>query len=90
MQIDCYGCEATSEFFKRRKLDSHLLKKEDDGTVYECFGRGAMRPIHRISRDGDGTWRVGWAWGAWEDRAELEYVPLDETLEIENEKENKE
>ena len=85
MQIDCYGFGATSQFFKRRELLAHLVSKEGDGTVYMCFGREGRRPIHRIAKAGPGLWEAGWAWGAWDDRASLEYVPLSETLEVEGE-----
>ena len=27
MQIDCYGFEATSQFFRRKELDAHLMKR---------------------------------------------------------------
>lgn len=87
MQIDCYGFEATSQFFKRRELEAHLVRREEDGTVYECYGRGAKRPVHRVRRLADGTWEAAWAWGAWDERESLDYVPLDETLEVEREEE---
>ncbi len=44
MQIDCYGFEATSQFFKRKELDAHLMKRID-GVLYVCFGGEAERPI---------------------------------------------
>ena len=49
MQIDCYGFEATSQFFKRKELDAHLMKRVE-GVLYVCFGGDAMRPIHRLAR----------------------------------------
>ena len=36
MQIDCYGFEATSQWFKRRSLKPHLIK-DDDGVLYISF-----------------------------------------------------
>ena len=36
MQIDCYGFEATSQWFKRRTLDPHLIKRSE-GVTYLCF-----------------------------------------------------
>ena len=50
IQIDCYGFEATSEHFQKRKLEAFLVK-DDGGIVYACFGTGDMRPIHRIDKD---------------------------------------
>jgi len=81
-QIDCYGFETTSEFFKLKTLDAHLMKRID-GVLYVCFGDGAERPIHRLDRDADGSVRLTWAYGRWEDAARLRYVPINETLEIE-------
>ena len=83
-QIDCYGFEATSEFFKRRKLETYLFK-ESNGAVYECFAEGAERAIHRLDQDADGCVRITWAWGAWADAPLLDYIPLSETREIERE-----
>ncbi len=84
IQIDAYGFEASSEFFLRRKLETYLAK-EIDGVVYECFGTGEKRPIHRIDRDPDGCVRVMWAWGRWSEKEDLRYVPINETLTVERE-----
>lgn len=81
MQIDCYGFGATSQFFKRKKLDAHLMKRID-GILYVCFGDGAERPIHRLDRDGNGSVRLMWAYGKWEDAESLRYVPINDTMEI--------
>ena len=44
MQIDCYGFEATSQWFKRRTLDPYLIKRSE-GIIYLCFGNQLNRPI---------------------------------------------
>ena len=44
MQIDCYGFEATSQWFKRRTLDPYLIKRSE-GITYLCFGNQLNRPI---------------------------------------------
>ena len=85
MQIDCYGFSATSEFFKRKSLDVHLLKKGDDGECYMCFGDEPNRPVHRLDRTADGAWRIMWAFGKWDEAPRLAYVPINETLEVEDE-----
>ena len=87
MQIDCYGFEATSEFFRRKELDVHLLKQVGE-TVYCCFGAGTRRPIHRIDRAPGGEVRVMWAYGSWDDAETLRYVPINETMEIPREEKN--
>ena len=83
MQIDCYGFGATSEFFKRKELDAHLMKRVD-GILYVCFGDGANRPIHRLDKDEHGSVRLMWAYGKWEDAEALHYIPINQTMEIEN------
>ena len=82
MQIDCYGFEATSQFFKKKELDAHLMKRVD-GIMYVCFCSDAMRPIHRLDKDADGSVRLMWAYGRWEDAETLHYIPINETMEIE-------
>ena len=84
IQIDCYGFEAASEHFQRRKLEAYLIKN-DGGIVYACFGTGEMRPIHRIDKDSDGCVRVMWAYGKWEEAEDLDYVPINETIMIDRE-----
>ena len=54
MQIDCYGFEATSQWFKRRSLKPHLIK-DDDGVLYISFGYSPHGPIHRIDWNRMGT-----------------------------------
>ena len=83
MQIDCYGFEATSQFFKKKELDAHLMKRVD-GIMYVCFCGDAMRPIHRLDKDADGSVRLMWAYGRWEDAESLHYIPINETMEIPN------
>ena len=84
VQIDCYGFEATSEHYQRRKLEAHLVKN-DGGIVYVCFATGDPRAIHRIDKDPDGCVRVMWAWGRWDEAEDLDYVPINETLIVEKE-----
>ena len=84
IQIDCYSFEATSEHFQKRKLATFLVKN-DGGIVYECFGTGEMRPIHRIDKDPDCCVRVMWAYGKWEEAEDLAYVPINETIMIDRE-----
>ena len=86
MQIDAYGFEATSQFFKRKELDAHLVKWVD-GRMYVCFGTGTLRPIHRLDKDEHGSIRLMWAYGAWDDAEKLNYIPINETMEIKEENE---
>jgi len=81
MQIDCYGFEATSQFFMRKKLEGHLVKRVD-GVLYICFGNGVMRPIHRLDKDEHGGVRLMWAYGKWDEAETLLYIPINDTMEI--------
>ena len=78
-----YGFEATSEFFKRKELDAHLMKRVD-GILYVCFGSDENRPIHRLDKDEHGSVRLMWAYGKWEEAETLHYIPINQTMEIEN------
>ena len=48
MQIDCYGFEATSQWFKRRTLDPYLIKRSE-GITYLCFGNQLNRPSRPLA-----------------------------------------
>lgn len=81
MQIDCYGFEATSQFYKRKELSAYLVKRVD-GITYICFSNEPERPIHRLDKDENGSVRLMWAYGRWEDAESLRYIPINETMEI--------
>ena len=80
MQIDQYGFEATSVDFHRRKLQPYRVAEAGDIT-YLCFDNGDLRPIHRITKTDTET-VIEWAYGAWADRVSLNYVPINQTLEV--------
>ena len=80
MQIDCYGFEATSEFFQRRRLEVYRIKTVGDDT-YIAFREEIPSPIHRV-RKADGEYTVTWANGAWADAASLDYIPINETRNV--------
>lgn len=80
MQIDQYGFEATSTHFQRRKLQPHRVAETGDVT-YLCFTNEELRPIHRITKTATET-VIEWAYGAWESRETLDYVPINQTLEV--------
>ena len=56
MQIDCYGFEASSQWFRCKDLEVYLIK-EVKGILCLCYGNQPMRPIHRIDRDEHGCTR---------------------------------
>ena len=37
MQIDCYGFETSSQWFRRKELEVYLMK-EVEGILYLCYG----------------------------------------------------
>lgn len=80
MQIDCYGFDATSVFFQRRKLLPYRIAEAGDVT-YICYDVGDSRPIHRITKT-EGETVVEWAYGPWEQREQLDYIPINKTREV--------
>lgn len=80
MQIDQYGFEATSVHFQRRKLQPYRVA-ESGSVTYLCFTDGDPRPIHRITKTATET-VIEWAYGAWDSRETLVYVPVNQTLEV--------
>jgi hypothetical protein len=86
MQIDCYGFEATSQFFKRKTLDAYLVKRVE-GILYVCFGDAEERPIHRLDKDERGSVRLMWAFGKWDDAETLDYIPINKTMEVKDQEE---
>lgn len=80
MQIDQYGFEAVSIYFQRRQLQPYRIAEDGDVT-YICFSDEAVRPIHRVTKS-NGETVVEWAYGAWADRATLDYIPINQTRNI--------
>ena len=80
MQIDCYGFEATSVFFQRKRLQPHRVIADGDVT-YLCFDDAPERCVHRIFQ-ANGETVIEWAFGAWENRTSLAYIPINKTLEV--------
>lgn len=81
-QIDCYGFEATSQWFKRRKLEPYLFMHVDD-VFYLRYSAAERGPIHRIDRGTNGELWTMWAYGEWGHAPDLSYVPINETMEVE-------
>ena len=77
MQIDCYGFEASSQWFKRRTLDPYLIKRSE-GVSYLCFGNQLNRPIAPpCGLPGCGDSPFG--------RRSLRGIPVNETTEVKRE-----
>jgi len=79
MLIDCYGFEATSQFYQRRTLPPYLMRQVD-GVIYMKYYAADVGPVHRIDRDPDGRIRQTWALGKFSEAESLAYVPLTESL----------
>ena len=62
--------------------------KRVDGILYICFGGGERRPIHRLDTGADGSVRLMWAYGRWEEAETLRYIPINDTMEIEAKEDN--
>ena len=79
--VDEYGFQFTSVDFKRRKLTPHKVI-EEGGYTYLVFGDYEVGPIHRIDTTVSGTTIIMWAYGKVADRATLDYMPINDTDEI--------
>ena len=80
MQIDPYGFDATSVYFHRRKLQPYRVA-ETAGVTYICFDDAPLRPIHRVTKNASET-VIEWAYGAWDERENLVYIPINRTREV--------
>ena len=82
MKIDCYGdCADGAERMTGIAREPNGTKRIG-GATYLRFAARSPAPIHRLLVDADGIVRREWAWGMWADDKSLAYVPLDETLEV--------
>ena len=62
--------------------DPWIVDSSTPGTVYICYKPDPKRIIKRIVTS-SGTTTIEWSYGAWDDRATLTYVPMEESLEVE-------
>ena len=82
LQKDCYGHRVPVGLYERIPLKPCEVV-EADGYTYMRFTTDAVGPIHRIDTTESGTTKIMWAYGAWADRATLEYThTLNEPIEI--------
>lgn len=82
MRIDCYGEKADGANRAAMPAREPYGTKRVGGATYLRFAARSPAPIHRLSVGEDGVIRHEWAWGMWADAKSLDYVPLDETLEV--------
>ena len=82
MKIDCYGDRADGSARMAGIVREPNGTKRIGGATYLRFAARSPAPIHRLLVDADGIVRREWAWGMWADAKSLDYVPLDETLEV--------
>lgn len=82
MLIDNMGFDEKSPFFMARELPSYIVLPAGDMT-YLCFQNTTPRTIHRVTKDpATGQVTTEWAWGSWENRATLNYRPINETMTV--------
>ena len=60
---------------------AHIIDESTAGTTYLCFFNTENRVVHRVTV-ADGITTVERAYGAWEDRATLDYVPINDFIEV--------
>lgn len=64
-----------------RDPEPYVIDEATAGTTFICYADTPNRAIRRIT-EADGITTVEWAYGAWEERASLNYVPINETVEV--------
>lgn len=72
---DIYG-RPRNAFYWGQPAQAYMIDEADENTTYICFYDTAERMIHRIKKDGTVT-TIERAWGAWENRASLSYIPIN-------------
>ena len=83
MRINCYGERTESATYDKNPPVAPHESNEIGGSTYLRFGEGDMVPIHRLTVGADGIVRREWAYGKWDEAANLDYIPTTETREIE-------
>ena len=81
MLYDCYNFRhSQTAFYMSKKGSPVTIDTATDGITYIRYGTGDLCSIHRITET-DGVINIGWALGAWNDRANLDYsTGLDEAI----------
>lgn len=69
-------------FTPQYDLEAYIVDEATEGTTYICYSNAPKRAIRRITA-ADGVTTVEWSFGAWDDRASLEYVPICNAIEVE-------
>lgn len=81
MKIDCYGNRADSGGLPRGTPPA-LETVREGGCTYARHGDPEAGPVHRLVAEDGRPVEHTWAWGAWSERAALDYVGIDELAEI--------
>lgn len=63
-------------------VEAYIVDASNPGVTYICYFNTPERIIRRITED-NGVTTVEFAWGAWENRASLEYQEINRAIEIE-------
>ena len=81
MLTDCYNFKHNqTAFYMAKKGNPTEVDASTDGVTYVRYGTGANCAIHKIT-ESDGVTTIRWTYGAWADRATLEYTHgLDEAI----------
>lgn len=95
MFIDGSGFEVNSPSFignKRTSPSPYIVSEKGTATpkvTYVCFSSDPLRVIQRITVSGvtigSEDWtetKIEFSYGAWEDRETLNYVPINEVIEV--------
>ncbi len=80
MLIDCHGYRLTDRGFMKWRPRPYRIKTEG-GATYVCFTNDALRCIHRYTTSAGET-VAEWAYGPWDDAANLVYIPINQPREV--------
>lgn len=80
MIIDCYGNRFPHKGFEQKR--PYMVNDDGNGVIYMCYSDAAVKPIIRVTDDGNGTITQEWAYGSWADKATLTYVPINNMIEV--------
>ena len=80
MLINFLGEPLVRRDYRRHGLPEWYAMDDRGDVTYTCFDSTPLRVVWRTTASGTVTARE-FAYGAWDDRETLEYVPLDQAVE---------
>lgn len=82
--FDNFGRSIHFVSYRRGELEPYIVEEAGNGVTYICYDDGAKRAVRRITEttaNGVTTTVIEVAYGAWADRATLDYHPVNDDIE---------